>query len=91
MSGLSQAPSRIEHAVLWNGADQQIFEYGEDGDEYYEDDVEWHTGDCHDELEGSAQTVGLPTDDPELLEQFGGNLQYSDASASQVYASASRS
>ena len=36
-------------------------------------------------------TQGPPTDDPELLEQFGGNLEDADASASQVCASASRS
>ena len=35
--------------------------------------------------------LGFPTDDPELLEQFDGNLEDADASASQVYASASRS
>ena len=35
--------------------------------------------------------LGTPTDDPELLEQFDGNLEDADASASQVYALASRS
>ena len=35
--------------------------------------------------------MGPPTDDPELREQFGGNLEDADASASQAYASASRS
>ena len=35
--------------------------------------------------------MGPPTDDPELLEQFDGNLEDADASASQVYASESRS
>ena len=39
----------------------------------------------------TANTAGTPTDDPELLEQFDGNLEDADASASQVYASASRS
>ena len=34
--------------------------------------------------------MGLPTNDPELLELFDGNLEDADASASQVYASASR-
>ena len=63
----------------------------DDDDEYYEDDVEWHTGNCDDELEESAYTVGTPTDYTELLEQFDGNLDDADASASQVYASASRS
>ena len=56
-----------------------------------EDDVEWHTGDCDDELDESAYAVGPPTDDPELLEQFDGNLEDADASASLVCASASRS
>ena len=42
-------------------------------------------------LEESAHTVGSPTDDPELFEQFDGNLEDADASASQAYASACRS
>ena len=49
------------------------------------------TSDYDDELEESAYTVGPPTDDPELLERFDCNLDHADASASQVYASASRS
>ena len=57
----------------------------------YEEDVDWYTGDCHDDLDDSAYTAGTPTDDPELLEQFDGNLEDADASVSQVYASASRS
>ena len=69
----------------------QIDEYGQDDDAYYEHDVEWHTGDARDELEEPAYTVGLRTDDPELLEQFDGNLEDADASASRVYASASLS
>ena len=36
-------------------------------------------------------THRTPTDDPELIEQFDGNLEDADASASQVFASASRS
>ena len=83
--------SRIENAISWNDADQQINEYEDDDDEYYEEDVDWHTGDCDDELDETAYTVGTPTDDPELLEQFDGNLEDADASASQVYASACRS
>ena len=43
-----------------------------------------------DELDDTAYTAGTPTDDPELLEQFDGNLEDAEASASQVYASASR-
>ena len=76
----------------WNDADQQIDEYEEDDDdEFNEEDVEWHNGDCDDELDESAYTVGPPTDDPELPEQFDGNLEDADASASHVCASASRS
>ena len=41
-------------------------------------------------MDDTAYTAGTPTEDPELLEQFGGNLEDADASASQVYASASR-
>ena len=41
LSGLSEAASRIEHAISSNGADQQTDEYGDDDDEYYEDDVGW--------------------------------------------------
>ena len=81
---------RIERVISWNDADQQIDEFGDDDDEYYEEDVDWHTDDCDDELEESADTMGPPTGDPELLEQFDGNLD-ADASASQVYAPASRS
>ena len=44
-----------------------------------------------DELDEAAYTVGSPTDDPEHLEQFDSNLEDADASASLVYASASRS
>ena len=70
---------------------QQIDEYGQDDDAHYEHDVEWHTGDARDVLEEPAYTVGLRTDDCELLEQFDGNLEDADASASRVYASASLS
>ena len=42
-------------------------------------------------MDDTAYTAGTPTDDPELLEQCDGNLEDADASASQVYASASRS
>ena len=42
-------------------------------------------------MDEAAYTVGAPKDDPELLEQFDGNLEDADASAAQVYASASRS
>ena len=42
-------------------------------------------------MDDTAFTAGTPTDDPELLEQFDGNLEDADASASQVYAAASRS
>ena len=56
-------------------------------EEYYEDNVDWYTGDDRDELEESAHTVGPRPDDPELLDQFDGNLEDADASASHVYAS----
>ena len=91
LSGLSEAASGIEHGISWSDVDQQIDEYGDDYDEFYEGDVEWHTGDCDDGMEESAYTVGPPTNDPELLEEFDGILEDADASASQVYASASRS
>ena len=42
-------------------------------------------------MDDTAYTAGTPTDDPELLEQFDGNLEDADASASQVYAPANRS
>ena len=42
-------------------------------------------------MDETAYTVGTPSDDPKLLEQFDGNLEDVDASASQMYASASRS
>ena len=56
----------------------------DDGDEYCEEDVGWYIGDCDDELDETSYTVGTPTDDPELLEQFDGNLEDADASASSV-------
>ena len=49
------------------------------------------TSDDVGELEESAYTVGPPTDDPEHLEQFDGNLEGAEAYESQVCASASRS
>ena len=63
-------------------ADQQIHEYEDDDDGYCEEDVDWYTGDCDDELDETAYTVRT---------QFDGNLEDADASASQVYPSASRS
>ena len=51
LSGHSESTTRIEHAISWKDSDQQIDEYGDNDDEYYEDDVESHTGDCDDELE----------------------------------------
>ena len=92
LSGQSEAASRIENAISWNDADHQINEYEDDDDEYCEEDVcDTYTCDCDDELDETAYTVGTPTDDPELLEQFDGNLEDADVSASQVYVSASRS
>ena len=91
LSGLSEAASRIENAIYWNDTHPQIIEYDGDDDEYYEEDVDWYTRDCDDELDETAYTVGTSTDDPDLLEQFDGNLEDADASASQVYVFASRS
>ena len=68
LSGHSEAGSRIENAVSCNDADQQINENEDDDDEYCEEDVDWHTGDCDDKLDETAYTVGTPTDDPELFE-----------------------
>ena len=90
LSELSEAAARIESAISWNDMDPQIVEYEHDDDDNYEEDVDWYTGDCDDELDVTAYPAGTPTDDPELLEQFDGNLEHADASASQVYASASR-
>ena len=92
MSELSEAAARIENAISWNDTDPQIGEYEDDDEDHYEEDVDWYAGDCDDELDDTAYVAGTPTtDDPELLEQFDGNLKDADASASQVYASASRS
>ena len=77
--------------MSWNDTDPQIVVREDDDDGYYEEDVDWYTGDCDDELDETGYTGGTPTDDPELLEQFDGNLEDADASASQVYASASSS
>ena len=90
-SELSEAAARIDKAISWNDTDPQIVEYEDDDDDNYEEDVDLYAGDCDDELDDNAYTAGTPTDDPELLEQFDGNLEDADASASQVYASASRS
>ena len=49
LSGLSEAASRIENLISWNDTDHQIIEYEDDDDEFYEDDVDWYTGDCDDE------------------------------------------
>ena len=91
LPGLSGTASRIENAVSCNDTDPQIVEYEDDDEDYYEEDVDWYTGHCDDEQDETAYGVGPPTDDPEPLEQFDGNLEDADASASQVYASASRS
>ena len=91
LTGLCEAASRIENAISWNDTDPHIVEYEDDDGNYYKQDVDWYTGDCDDELDETAYTAGSPTDDPELLEQFDGNLEDADASASHVYASASRS
>ena len=90
LSGLSEAASRIENAISWHDTDPQIVEY-EDDDDDCKEDVDWYTGDFDDELDEIAYTAGTPTDDPERLEQFDGNMEDADASVSHVYASASRS
>ena len=66
LSGLSEAASRIQNALSWNDADQQSNEYEDDDDEYNEEAVDWYTGDCDDELDETAYTVGTPTDVPEI-------------------------
>ena len=81
LSGLSEAASRIENAPSLNDTDPQINEYEGDDEEHYEEDVDCNTGDCGDELDETADTVGTPTDDRELLEQFDGNLEDGEASA----------
>ena len=91
LSELSEAAARIENAISRNDTDPQIVEYEDDHDDNYEEDVDWNAGVCDGELDDTAYTIDTPTDDPELLEQFDGNLEDADASASQVYASASRS
>ena len=91
LSELSEAAARIEHAIAWNDTDPQTVEYQDNDDDHCEEDVDWYAGDFDDELDDTAYTAGTPTDDPELLEHFDGNLEDADASASQVYASASRS
>ena len=91
LSELSEAAPRIENAISWNDTDPQIVEYEDNDDDRHEEDVDWYAGDCDDELDALSYTAGTPTDDPELLEQFDGNLEDAGASASQVYASASRS
>ena len=89
VSGLSEAASRSENALSWNDTAPQINEYEGEDEEHYEEDVDWYTSNCDDELDETAYTVGTPTDAPELLEQFDGNLE--DAEASASCASASRS
>ena len=91
LSELSEAAARTEDASSWNDTDPQIVEYEDDDDDSYEEDVDWYAGDCDDELDDTSYTAGTPTDETKLLEQFDGNLGDADASASQVYASASRS
>ena len=86
LSGLSKAACPIENAISWNDDDNPI----DDNEESHQDDVEERTGDDDIELEDSAYKMGHPTDHPELLEQIDGNLEAADASASHVYASASR-
>ena len=88
LSELSEAAARIENAISWNGTDPQIVEYEDDNDDNYEEDVDWYADDCDDELDDTAYTAGTH---PELLEHFDGNLEDANASASQVYASVSRS
>ena len=68
--GLSEAASRIENAPSFNDTDPQINEYEGDDEEHYEENVDCNTGDCGDELDEAADTVGTPTDDRELREQF---------------------
>ena len=91
LSGLSEAASRIENAISWNDTDPQTVEYEDDDDDYYEEDVDWYTGKCDDELDETAYTAGTPTDGAELLEQFDGYLEDADASVPHVYVLASRS
>ena len=88
---ICEAASRIVNALSWNDTDPQINKYEGVDEEQYEEDVDWYTDKGDDELDESAYTVGTLTDDPELLEQFDGDLEDAEASASQVYASASRS
>ena len=91
LSELSEAAALIENAISWNDTDPQLVECEDDDDDHNEEDVDWYAGDCDDELDDTAYTAGTPTDDPELLENFDANLEDADASASQVYASVSRS
>ena len=73
VDNFDEAAAHIAIAISWNCTDPQIVEYEDDDDD-------------DDELDDTAYTAGTPTDDPEVLEQFDGNQEDADASASQVYA-----
>ena len=63
LSGNSEAASRTENAISWDDTDPQIVEHEDDDGDYYEEDVDWYTGDCDDELDETAYTVATPTPD----------------------------
>ena len=72
--------------------DQQIDECGDGDDEYYEDDVEWHTlVTVMTSWKNQHTQWVLRQMTQNLLEQFDGNLEDADEPASHVYASATRS
>ena len=73
MSELSEAASRIENTISWNDTDPQIVEYEAYDDDYYEEDVDWYTGDCDDGLDETACTAGTPPDDQNFLNSLMAN------------------
>ena len=75
LSELSEAAARLGNAISWNDTDPQIVECEDDDDDNYEEEFDWYASDCDDELDDTAYTAGTPTHDPELLEQFDGNLE----------------
>ena len=54
LSELSEAAARIENAISWNDTDPLIVENGGDDDDHYEEDADWHAGDCDDELDENS-------------------------------------
>ena len=91
LSCLSEAASRIENAMAWHNDEQYLEEsFGDVEEDDDGHDGEQYPGEDIDDEEEPVYVTGVPPDNPELREQFDGDLDDAESPTTQVHATATR-